>query len=306
MNRKSFYALSVISGTVIGVGIFSLPYITLKSGIWVMAGYFAIFGGIVIMVSYLFGRVCLISPDFLRLSGLAGIYLGKKGKVIAGFSTIFGLSGAILAYLIVGGEFLKELLIPFWGGDTIFYTFLYFVAGAVLIYLGIKAISKIEFLGLLLFFLILGGIFFRAYFQSAINLDNVFPVFNPGNLFLPYGAVLFSLWGAALIPEAEEMLGLNKKQLLKIIPFAILIPIAVYFVFIFLILGITGAQTTESALTGLKAFLGNGIVVLSLFFGLVTTFTSFLALGLTLKKVFMYDLGVGEKTAWAITCFPPL
>jgi len=37
---KTIYALATLSGTIIGVGLFSLPYITLKVGFWVMLGYF--------------------------------------------------------------------------------------------------------------------------------------------------------------------------------------------------------------------------------------------------------------------------
>ena len=102
------------------------------------------------------------------------------------------------------------------------------------------------------------------------------------------------------------MLGENKKLIKKVITISILVPIIVYLFFIYLILGITGAQTTESALTGLRNVLGDGIVSLALFFGVLTTFTSFIALGLTLKKVFWYDLKIGENLAWAITLFLPL
>jgi len=98
----------------------------------------------------------------------------------------------------------------------------------------------------------------------------------------------------------------KKKALRWIIPIAIFIPIIVYLFFIYLILGITGPQTTESALTGLRDVLGDGIVSLALCFGLLTTFTSFIALGLTLKKVFWYDLKIGKNIAFAITCFIPL
>jgi len=92
----------------------------------------------------------------------------------------------------------------------------------------------------------------------------------------------------------------------RVIIVSVSIPILVYLFFIYLILGITGPQTTESALTGLKNFFGGGIVSLLLFFGVLTTFTSFIALGLTLKKIFWYDLKINKNLAWAITCFTPL
>lgn len=302
---KTFiYAISILSGTIIGVGLFGLPYITAKVGFWVMSGYFLVLGFLVILVHLFFGEVALKTPDFKRSPGFAEIHLGNWGRNTALVSSILGLMGAILAYLIVGGEFLKEILSPVFGGGVTFYTIIYFAAGAALIYWGIKAIATVEFWGLILFFIILIAIFFRG--QNFISGANLFPAPDFSYFFLPYGAILFSLWGAALIPEVEEMLGANKKMLRTIIPVAILIPIFVYLFFIYLILGITGQGTTESALTGLKDYLGDGVVILALIFGVVTTFTSFLTLGLTLKKVLWYDLKIGENTAWIITCFTPL
>lgn len=301
---KLIYAIATLSGTIIGVGLFALPYITLKVGFWVMLCYFLVLGALVILIHSFFGELALKTPDYKRLPGFAKIYLGSWGEKIAFISTILGVFGAILAYLIVGGEFLENLLSPIFGGNNLFYTLLYFSLGAILIFFGIRAISKIEFWGLILFFLILIAIFFHGF--PHLKMVNLFPSPDFSQLFLPYGAILFSLWGAALIPEAEEMLGQKKNLLLKIIPIAILIPIFVYLFFIYLILGITGPQTTESALNGLRNFLGDGIVSLALFFGVLTTFTSFIALGLTLRKVFWYDLKIEKNIAFAITCFIPL
>ncbi len=306
---KFIYALSTLSGTIIGVGLFSLPYVTSKVGPWVMLGYFGVLGTVVVIVHLFFGELALRTPDFKRLPGFAKIYLGNWGEKIALISTILGLFGALLAYLIVGGEFTAHLLAPVLGGSNYLYTFLYFVIGSAIIYFGIKAVGKVELWGLILFILVLGAIFLRA--KGLINIENLFPQvssfkFQVSSFFLPYGVILFSLWGASLIPETEEILGEKKSRLKKLIPIAILIPMFIYLFFIYLILGITGPQTTESALTGLKNFLGNDIIRLGLFFGILTTFTSFIALGLTLKKVFWYDLKIPQKSAWLITCFVPL
>jgi tyrosine-specific transport protein len=303
-TKKVVLAISTLAGTIIGVGLFALPYITSKVGFKVMLLYFLIVGGIVLLVHILFSEVATETPDFLRLPGYARVYFGEKGEKLASILSIVCVMGAILAYLIVGGEFLSNLLIPILGGNNILYTFLYFALGATLIYFGIKAVSRVEFWGLILFIVFLFVIFLRV--QPMIQTKNLFPIPNISYLFFPYGAVLFSLWGLDLIPEAEEMLGKDKKLLKKIvIPIAILISILVYIFFIYLILGVTGYQTTESAITGLKQFLGDGVVTLGLLFGITTTFTSFLTLGLTLKKTLWYDLKIGKKISWALTCFIP-
>ncbi|TSC74826.1 MAG: amino acid permease [Parcubacteria group bacterium Gr01-1014_30] len=302
-TKAVVYAVSTLSGTIIGVGLFGLPYVTLKVGFWVVLGYFAVLSVFAILVHSFFAELALQTPDFKRMPGFAKIYLGKWGQNTAYVTTVLGLLGALLAYLIVGGEFFTELLQPYFGGNNLAYTLLYFVAGSALIFHGIKSIAKIEFWGLILFFLILFAIFFRG--QSFISLENLFPATDWSLFFLPYGVILFSIWGAALIPEVEEMLGEKKKMILKIVPVAVLIPIFVYLFFIYLILGITGYNTTESALGGLRMVLGDGVLALTLVFGLLTTFTSFIALGLTLKKVFWYDFGFGKNLSWAITCFLP-
>ena len=301
---KIVYAIATLSGTIIGAGLFALPYITLKLGFWVILGYFLVLGSFITLIHLFFGELALKTPDFKRLPGFAKIYLGRKGEVVSYIATILSIFGALLAYLILGGEFLTELLQPYLGGGELLYTVFYFIIASAVIFYGIKAVSKVEFWGLILFFIILFAIFFQG--QPFITADHLFTAPDWSLIFLPYGVILFSLWGATLIPEIEEMLGEKKKVISKVIPIAILIPALVYLFFIYLILGITGPQTTESALAGLRTVLGGGITSLALFFGLLTTFTSFITLGLTLKKVFHYDLKLKKIVAWTITCFAPL
>ncbi|MFA4998686.1 MAG: aromatic amino acid transport family protein [Candidatus Paceibacterota bacterium] len=304
MFKRFIYPIAVLSGTIIGVGFFSLPYITLKVGIWVMLGYLLVLGGLVALIHYLFGKVAVKTPDFLRLPGYAQLHLGKWGKGAALTSTIMGLLGALLAYLIVGGEFLSGLLSPVFGGSSLLYSILYFVIGFLIIFFGIKIISKIEFWGMALFFVVLAVMFLKGF--PYIKIDNLFLKSDISLFFLPYGPILFSLWGASIIPEVEEMLGEKKELLKKIIPVSLLIPILVYILFILLILGITGASTTDSALTGLKDFLGPGLFNLGIVLGLLATFTSFISIGLTLKNIFSFDLKINKHVSLAITCFVPL
>ena len=301
---KFIYGVSILSGTIIGIGLFALPFVALKSGIMVLLFYFLLIGPIAILVHYFFAELAIHTPDFKRLPGFVRIYLGKRAEIFSRVIIILALIGTNLAYLILGGEFLNELFNPFIGGNSFIYTSIYFILGAAIIFFGIKAIAKIQFFGLLLFFLVLFFIFFKGF--PFWSFDNLF--LKTGGLkdfFLPYGVVLFSLWGVVVVPEIEETLGDQKEILRKIIPISIILPIFVSILFTFSVLGITGLETTESALTGLRNVLGDGVVSLTLFFGVLTTFTSFIVLGLTLKKVLWYDMKIPKKTAWAIACFSP-
>ena len=71
---------------------------------------------------------------------------------------------------------------------------------------------------------------------SKIKISNIFaqnPI-NPTNFFLPYGALLFALWGTGIIPEIEEMLGAQnlKKNLKKIIAVSTIIISIFYLLFV--------------------------------------------------------------------------
>ncbi len=132
--KEIILPIAVISSTIVGVGLFSLPYIASKVGFVIMLGYFLVLGVIVAIIHLIFGELSLATPDFKRLPGFAKLHLGEWAKNITFFSTVFGISGAILAYLIVGGEFLNSLLSPIFGGSNSFYTYVYFTLGAVLIF----------------------------------------------------------------------------------------------------------------------------------------------------------------------------
>jgi len=305
--KKYLYPVVVISGSIIGVGFFSLPYIAMKSGFWIMLFYFLVLSIVVLAIHLIFTEISLKTPDYKRFPGFARHYLGKWGQIFAFFSTIISSYGVLLAYLIVGSGFLKNIMEPYFGEKYIFYILIYFLFVNIIVWFGIKAVSRVELLVLFLLFLSVIFIFIKGF--NYINLSNLF-VYNQqldfSKLFLPYGPILFSLWGVSLIPEAEEMLKNNKKLVKRVVIISTLIPVLFYLFFTFLVLSITGDQTTESALLGVKQFLGNGTSTIIFLTGLFTTITAYIAHALTLKKVFSFDLKIKNWQAFVMTCFVPL
>lgn len=306
MSRRSkfVYAVATLVGSTIGVGIFSLPYITLRVGFLAMLGYLLVLTILVIMIQYLFGEVALATPDFRRLPGFAKFYLGKPGRWLALISSIFGGIGAILAYIIIGGEFLSRILSPALGGSPNLYSFIYFLVGATFVFFGIKAISRIDLLGVCLFVVSLFVIILFSI--SHFNISNL--ALRTGSLaefFLPYGPLFFALSALTIIPEIEEMLGENKKWLRKVIPVSVSISAFVYLVFILLVLGVSGSDTSSMAIPGLEKYLSGTILKIAFFIGIISTLTAFLGVALTLKKTLWYDLKIPRVLSWVIACFIP-
>jgi len=238
--KNYIYPIATLSGAIIGVGFFALPYITMKVGIWIMLAYFFALGFLVILIHLMYGQVALKTPDFKRFPGFVNFHLGKWFGRFSLLSTTLGSFGVLLVYLIIGSHFLSSVFLPIFGGSKLLYVFIYFTLASLIIYFGIKIVSKVE-LGVLIFLLLVLFLIFIKGF-SQFSLSNIFISnfkFEISNFFLPYGAVMFSLWGTGMIPEAEEMLGKNKKLIKKIIIFSILIPavISLFYLFSFRHLG---------------------------------------------------------------------
>jgi amino acid permease len=303
-KRRILRAISTLSGTIIGVGFFSLPYILSKVGVYTLIFYFLFLGSLIILIHLFFGELAILTPDLKRLPGFAKYHLGNVASKIAFLSTIFGTYGTLLAYLIIGGNFLKNLFIPIFRDFDLLFILIYFLTASLFVFFGINIISRVEFLDSILFLLILILILFLG--QNFFEIKNLFSIPKPKDLFLPYGPILFSLWGASMIPEVEEILERNKKDLKKVIFVSVLISAIFYFLFAILVCGILGKETGEDAISGLERFFGEKIAKILFLFGTITTFTSFVALGLTLQRVFWYDLKIEKNLAFALALLPPI
>ena len=303
-------AFSIYLGTVIGVGIFGLPFVALRAGFFVVVSYFLCMALVAILINFLYGEVILGTKEIYRLPGYVGKYLGEKWKRITFLVITIGLMGALLAYLIIGGQFLNFFLGPYLGSNPTLYTLLFFGLGAYLVFRGIKSVSGVELSLLIVLFIILATFFIKAF--PSINIS-YFKTLNPKFLFFPYGVILFSLWGSAVIPEIKEALAACSTgrsglriRLRRVMFWGTIVAVAIYLFFIVIVLGVSGPVTSEEAISGLEKVLGSNIVRLGFIFGVIACFTSFLTLALTLKKVFWYDFGISKNFAWFLTCFPPL
>ncbi|MCX6720403.1 MAG: hypothetical protein NTW11_01205 [Candidatus Staskawiczbacteria bacterium] len=305
--KDYIYPVAVFSGGMVGVGFLSLPYIAVQTGIWIMLGYFLVITAIVIALNLIFCQISLKTPDYKRFPGFVGHYLGKYAKAFSMISVIFATVGVLLVYLLVGGKFLTTVFQPIFSGSVLTYVLIYFFIASIIIYFDIKVVARAEFWIIALLFLSLLVIFIEGF--SQVKLSNIFISnfkLQISNYFLPYGPLLFALWGIGLIPEVEEMLAGRKHLLKKTVLISTIIVSVFYFLFILLITGITGARTEQTALIGLNNFLPGILVSVAIFMGILATFTAFITQGIIFKKTLMFDLKIKHWQAFVMTCFPPL
>jgi len=304
-NKNFLFAISVLMGTMVGAGIFGIPYVIVGSGVIPGFFYLLILGGAVLLLHLFFGEIVLRTKEKHHLPGFAQKYLGEKGKILVTVSTILGTTGALLAYTIIGGDFLKILFSPFLNLSNFYFSLIFWAILSYFIFRGIKLIAPTELLMNIAFFSIIFLII--SFLLPKINIQN-FSLINIENIFLPYGVILFSLIGWPAIPVIGEILKSSeeRKNFKKVIISAVLIVVVLYSIFAFTVIGVSGKDTTTKALQGLLPFLGQKVIILGALFGILVIATSFLILGNYLKNTLFYDYKIPRWISASFACGIPL
>ena len=228
--KPFLFATALLMSTIVGVGMFSLPYAGAQSG-FMIAGVFLIILTIIITLLHLFyGEIVSRTKEKHRLVGYADYYLGKKWKSLVTVSVIVGFYGSLLVYIIVGGGFLYDIFSSTSNLPPVLFNLILFAIGAIVIYFGLRFVSGLDLL--MGFFLILIVFLFFILGFKYIDLSNL-KTYNWKNIFIPYGVTLYSLAGMSIIPELKEIFaGKNGKLYKKAIILGTVIPGILYFIFI--------------------------------------------------------------------------
>lgn len=302
--RAWFRAYGLYTGGVIGVGIFGLPAALVRSGLLVFIAHLTVVGLLAWWIQRCFIAVVARTRGRHRLPGYARMYVGSLGAGVAAVANVLGLIGALVAYLLAGGTFVRLLLEPVLPISALAATLVYFLPGALLLTVGLRALPALE-LVILLFFLLVLGILPPAAWDH-LRPAGLPLIGDPAARLLPYGVLLFAFWGVSLIPETVELARRSERRAALVVSMGLLTAAIAYLVFAVLIASITGSRTTEDALAGLRSVLGDGVVFLTLVFGVLTTFSSYLALGLTLLRTLTLDYRLARTAAWALVTLLPL
>lgn len=294
MNWRLFAAISTLTGTIVGAGFLGIPYVVAKSGFLVGMIQIILIGLVLLLANLYLGEILLRTKTTHQLPGLAKLYLGKLGYRIMFFSMIFGIYSALVAYLVGEGESLSYIFT-----GSIDYA-IYFAVGfwAVLsyfVYQGLRVLKKGEVIGVVSIFLIL--LFILILFSGKIQIENLYG-FNIKYMFLPIGVIFFAFLGFSSLPEVLQELKKNEKLFRKSIIIGAGIPIIIYAIFTLLVIGYTGTTTPEIATFAL----GKIFVLL----GVLTMFTAFFAVSISIRDIYYFDLGYGKFKSWLLASIIPL
>lgn len=294
----------ILSGMIIGAGMFGIPFSFVASGFWLGSLELLILAVVTLILHLIYGEIVLKTPALHRLPGYIKVHLGKEWSYLAWAAAFVGIFGTLLAYIVIGSIFLKNIFGAFGFGFGEFYFAVALVLiGAFIIFFPLKKEAFIN--GILTFILIVFTVFLVIILLPKVNSANL-SGFNLRNAFTPYGVLLFALSGGIVIPDLITFLGRDRKLARYAIMAGTLIPAILYFFFAYAVTGSLGKNVSVDAISGLMPIAGGNIMLLGSIIGFLAVFTSFVALGASAKALFQLDFGLKKFFSWILVSFLPV
>ena len=299
-ERLNLYeAIALIVGATIGAGILGIPYAVSQAGILIGVVYIVGLGLLMASINLMVGEVASRTLRSLQIVGLAGKYAGKKGRRMMSILFYTQVFSILILYLIAEGEILSSLF----AGPGWMWTQIFWAIGSFVVYFGIDAVKKAEVVltSVIIAVILVIGFLCLPHIQTDYYMVN-----DLAYLFVPYGVVLFSFSGIGTIPAAYRLLYGKGKVFKKAIIISSFISITIYTLFTFLVLGVTGPDTTEIATIGLGDALGTSMFYLANIFAILAMATSFLMLSMQVKDSLKWDFRFSHRWGSALALGVPL
>lgn len=305
----------LIAGTMVGVGMLALPVATGSGGFFPAVAIYLLCWLFMLCTGLLLLEVCSWMPKDANLITMADRLLGPVGKNICWIVYLFLFVTVMIAHVVGGGAVLNEICgctLPEWLSMVI-----YVAIFSPVVYLGTKWVDKLNIL-------LMAGIAITYFAFIAVSYQHVEPSlllrsdWSKAWLALP---VLFTAFTfQVIIPTLMTYMDRNVKKVRLSIILGTSIPLIVYLVWEFLILGIVPAEGPNglieaaskgwNAIMPLKELLGNPIVFsIGKAFAFLTMTTSYIALALAYLDFLADGLKVKKqgikKILLCLTVFVP-
>jgi len=306
MNKSAVLSVGLLAGTIIGAGIFSLPYLFSRIGFVLGVLYLLAFSGIYIAFYFMYSSLLFKEEkphDFFRL---AEKNLSAPYSKIASFFAIGELLFVLVVYLILAEKFLNFgfgisgslSVVLFWALSSVFM----FVRLRWLEV--IEVLSTFSIVALIIFIFFLGG--------TTMDVPNFsfFPkTLDWTLLLLPFGLLLFSFSGRSAISKIVEEYrktkgSKNEFSLKKSFAWGTFIPAAIYFFFVLSVFRL-GGDISPDTLSGLT-FLSPVVCSVLGLLGLIALWDSYFVIGINIKDILILDAGWPRWIGFCIPLFLPL
>lgn len=277
----------LLAGTIIGAGIFSLPYVVNQIGLITGIFYLIFFAFVYFFVYLMYAALIKTSEEEHRFFYLAEKFLPRGFAGLASFIILAGLILTLTIYLILAISFLNLIVeIP-----RLLALFLFWLLGSVFIFLKVNWQGTVEIFGTLAILAIVILIFFSG--GASFPATPLFKELDLTKILLPFGPLLFAYAARVAISKVVDEYRLAKSKgrgfsLNKAIFFGSFLPALVYLIFVFGVLRLAPDVSPE-AISSLR-FLSPAIIFLLSILGVLTLWTSYFMIGSDVRETLKYDL----------------
>lgn len=297
-TRRELRALVTFVGTILGAGLFGIPFVLSRAGAMIGVFWFVLLSVVMTLLHLYFARITLAVRARHRFPGFAGVIFGEHAKQVAAALGIFGGWLGILAYIILGGTFLYMLVGPLLGGSEFMYQIIFAAFGAAVVWRGFNAYLLGEII--MAVFLVVVILIFVGVGIPYVEVENFLPM-NAMAALLPYGVIVFALSGLAVVPELEDILGKEAPaRLSRVVVGGTIAAALLTAIFGFVVFGVTGGATTSEAILGFAGPVGRWVVTLGALFGFLAIITSYLPFLMNQAETFRFDYKLHRGISWIL------
>ncbi|PAX99662.1 tyrosine transporter TyrP [Pseudoalteromonas sp. HM-SA03] len=319
LKNKTLGSMLIVAGTTIGAGMLALPIASAGLGFSTAIVLLAITWLLMTYTALLMLEVHQYADQDATLNTLAKNLLGKTGQYVANFSMVFLFYALCAAYIAGGGAQLQTKLVGMMGDGITpqLGSVLLAVIIATIVTLGTSTVDKLNQLLFTIKVIVLASLFFilTPYVHGQHLID--MPVEQ--GLVIAAIPVIFTSFGFhGSIPSIVKYVGVDIRQLRKVMMFGASLPLIIYVFWQLLSQGVMG-QESLMASEGLPGFVtsissiahNDNVQLFVTVFADLALATSFLGVSLGLFDFFADAFKQQDtkkdrvKTAF-ITFLPPL
>ncbi len=237
----------LVAGTSIGVGMLALPVATSGSGfipslfVYLICWLFMLGTGLLIL------EACIWMPKGANLITLSSRLLGRWGQVVCWILYLFLFSCLMIAHIAGGGDVVADLsrgTLPLWLG-TIIYVLLF----APIVFLGALWVDRFNLI--LMAGIVITYIFFVSSSVSYVN-PTLLMRMDWGKMWWALPIVFTAFGFQSLIPTLFNYMNRNVNKVRLALILGTIIPLVIYVIWEFLILGIVPYTGEGGLLQALK------------------------------------------------------
>lgn len=306
--RSLLLPIGLLAGTIIGAGVFALPYVFSRAGLTLGFFYLIVAFGVSVVAHLFYADVILRTSGAHRFSGYVRIYLGRLAQLFAIWSTIVAAIVVLTIYLILSVRFVHLIAANVATENAIV---VFWFLGSLGIFLRLKRLAAIEFfitIGIvaILLALFLFGLPAIGALLSVVRVEQIFFTL------LPLAPILFALSGRVAIPQLVRYVRdrhlqtvTQRRVLSRTIIWGTLLPAILYALFILSIVTLSPV-VSDDAVTGVAAFLPLWLVRGVGILGLLSLFSSYIVVGRDVYESLMYDMQIRKFLSGILIFFLPL